>query len=67
MIKSAFPITIQLEVETKVGVWEVMVAFFCKTESSLYLKYELIKTMYVLDNKSYRIVLIVQSKLNLQD
>jgi hypothetical protein len=66
MRRSAFPITIQLEVESRDGEWVVMSIHLCKNIDSLYDKYKSIKSLYMLENKSYRIILILQSKLNSQ-
>ena len=65
MIKpSAFPIVIDLEVKDEYDNW--IIAFTCLVNSNktLYKKMETIKTMYVLDNREYRIMFRLNSKMN---
>jgi hypothetical protein len=63
MKPSAFPITIEVEVKIN-GIWEITHNLTANSSGSLNLKMENIKTLLALDNKTYRITFIVNSKVN---
>jgi hypothetical protein len=64
MIKnSAFPIIIDLELHTD-SEWVVVQTYLCTNIHSLYSKMTQIKSLYVLKDKDYRIMLTLQSKVN---
>jgi len=63
MKPSAYPITIEVEVEINRH-WEITHNLTVHNSSSLYSKMESIKTLYALENKTYRITFVVNSKVN---
>jgi len=63
MKPSAFPITIEVEVKIN-NIWEITHNLTANSSGSLYSKMENIKTLLALDNKTYRITFIVNSKVN---
>ena len=60
---SAFPIIIELEVLEE-GVWIIVLSYRVNSINLLYIKMANIKSMYVLDEKNYRIMLTLNSKVN---
>jgi hypothetical protein len=63
MKPSAFPIKIEVEVEIDKH-WEITHNLTANNSGSLYSKMESIKTLYALENKTYRITFVVNSKVN---
>lgn len=63
MKPSAFPITIEVEVEIN-GIWEVTHTIIANNNYMVYSKMENIKTLLGLDNKTYRISFLLNSKVN---
>jgi hypothetical protein len=63
MKKSAFPIVIELEILCEDD-WVVVQSYHCTSMLSLTSKMEQLKSLYVLNNKDYRIMLTLQSKVN---
>ena len=65
MRSSAFPV--QIELEVFIGEeWVVMLSYESRSTTSLYLRMEKIKSLYVLDDKCYRVMLTLNSKMNSQ-
>jgi hypothetical protein len=64
MKPSAFPITIEVEVKID-GIWQVTHTLVASDKGKLYLKMQSIKTLLGLNNKNYRIIFIVNSKVNI--
>jgi hypothetical protein len=60
---SAFPIVIELEIKVE-GEWIIFQSFICKNIYSLRARMMQLKSLYVLTDKDYRIILILQSKVN---
>jgi hypothetical protein len=63
MKRSAFPISIEVEVKID-GIWEITHNLTANNSGALYLKMENIKTLLALDNKTYRITFVLNSKVN---
>lgn len=61
---SAFPMTIQLEIMTSTNNWEVKIQFLVNNNNQLNTKMQIIKSIYPLDKKTYRIIFLVNSKVN---
>jgi hypothetical protein len=64
MKSSAFPMKVQLEIMTSTNHWEIMVEFLVKNKDQLNDKMQLIRSMYAIDKKTYRIIFLVNSKVN---
>ena len=58
-----YPATLTLEIKNKDGIWYSPISFRVNTKSHMIERLMYIKTSYVI-NGSYRIYLIVDSKLN---
>jgi hypothetical protein len=63
MKNSAFPIVIELEIKAE-SEWIIVQSFICKNMYSLSSKMMQLKSLYVLNDKDYRIMLVLQSKVN---
>lgn len=65
MQKYSFPLTIQLEIfNSSLSEWEVHDSFVADTKSALTKKMQYLKSYYNLKGKDYRIILIINSKMN---
>jgi len=58
-----FPVKIELEV-LRGDTWEIMVSHVCNNYESLYKKMEVIRSLYAIKEKNYRIYVTYQSKIN---
>lgn len=63
MKSTMYPARIELEILREYG-WVVEISIVVNNDISLFSKYQYIKSMYPCNNKSYQIVLIVNSKVN---
>lgn len=58
---SSYPMTIELEIKNDLGEWVVEYTSIVTSKSSLYKKMIYIKTMYVLEEREYRVFIRVKS------
>lgn len=58
-----FPALIEMEV-LKDDKWELMVYHYCNNKDALYRKMETLKSLYAVSDKTYRIFITYQSKMN---